>query len=260
MNDSTILLLHGMATGSASWGPIAKSLVASGNVVLAPDLLGYGKAPPPSDAYEVSEEVSYLIDWLDQQDARRFHIVAHSQGAMIGLHLRRALPSRVTAMTLIEPVIVSVLREAGEEAAYAEMEGQYHRFMNPTAQNEAVARTFVDHWSGPGAWQAMGAGGRAMVMSLLPKIRLEMVAVRLDVTTLAWLAEGPVPPTAIMIGARTLLAPRATACRLAPALAAKTIEVAGAAHMIPLTHAQAVIDVFLRQRQAASTMTSVAEE
>src|SRR5262245_4835908 len=139
MNDRTILLLHGMATGAASWRPVARALADSGAGGLAPDLLGYGKAPPPSDGYEISEDVSYLIDWLDQRGVRRFHLVAHSLGAMIGLHLRRARPSWVSAMTLIEPVVVSVLRETKEEAAYAEMEGQYHRFMDPAAPVETVA-------------------------------------------------------------------------------------------------------------------------
>src|SRR5262249_61364763 len=99
---------------------------------------------------------------------------------------------------------------------------------------------------------------RGLVMGLVPKVRLEMVAARSDPTTLAWLPQAPAPPTAIMTGARTLLAPRATARRLAPPLAAQTIEVAGAAHMIPLTHPQAVIDVVLRQRRAVPTMTSLA--
>jgi predicted alpha/beta hydrolase family esterase len=57
--------------------------------------------------------------------------VAHSLGSLMGLHLRRELGARVTRMTLIEPVLVSVLRERGEDAAYAEMA---RRALGPTAQ------------------------------------------------------------------------------------------------------------------------------
>ena len=41
-------------------------------------------------------------------------------------------------MTLIEPVIVSVLRERHEDAAYAEMEEQYQRFMSLSDDHEAT--------------------------------------------------------------------------------------------------------------------------
>jgi len=45
MND-TIVLLHGSATGSSSWGPVASVLASSGISVFAPDMLGYGTHLP----------------------------------------------------------------------------------------------------------------------------------------------------------------------------------------------------------------------
>jgi hypothetical protein len=143
--------------------------------------------------------------------------VTHSLGSLIGLHLRRALGARVTGMTLVDPVVVSVLRECGENAAYAEMEAQYQRFKSLSADHEAAAHFFVDHWSGSGAWDSMGERGRTMVTSLVPKLRLEMTATRSDTRKLAWLAESP-PPTTILVGEKTLLAPRAVARQLGPAL------------------------------------------
>jgi pimeloyl-ACP methyl ester carboxylesterase len=172
--------------------------------------------------------------------AGSFHLVAHSFGSLIGLHLRRALGARVTRMTLIDPVVVSVLRERGEDAAYAEMEEQYQRFMSLSKDHEAAAHSFVDHWSGTGAWDSMGKRGRTIVTSLVPKLRLEMTATRSDTSKLAWLAESP-PRTTILVGENTLGAPRAVARQLGPALEATTVVVPGAAHMIPITHPQAVV-------------------
>jgi len=105
----------------------------------------------------------------------------------------------------------------------------------------AAAHFFVDHWGGADAWDAIGRRGRALVTSLVPKLRLEMTATRSDTATLAWLAESP-PPTTILVGEKTLLAPRAVARLLAPALGAATVVVPGAAHMIPLKHPQAVVE------------------
>ncbi len=55
------------------------------------------------------------------------------------------------------------------------------------------------------------------------------------------------PPTAILLGAETLVAPRATAKLLAQALSASIDVVPGAAHMLPLTHPSAVISAVLRE-------------
>jgi hypothetical protein len=83
-------------------------------------------------------------------------------------------------------------------------------------------------WSGStsGSWTFQ------QITSLVPRPRLEMVAAR-HTTMLAGLAESP-PPTTILIGEKTRLAPRALARQLGPALHATTIVVPGAAHMIPV--------------------------
>jgi pimeloyl-ACP methyl ester carboxylesterase len=240
----TIVLLHGSATGSSSWRPVADTLAASGARVFAPDMLGYGRSPPPTGSYGIEEEVAHLARLLELENVGALHLVTHSFGSLIGLHLQHALGARVTRMTLIDPVIVSVLRERGEDAAYAEMEEQYQRFMSLCPDHEAAAHFFVDHWSGPGAWDLIGPRARAMVASLVPKVRLEMIATRADTTKLAWLSESP-PPMTILVGEETLLPPRAVARQLGPALGAATVVVAGAAHMIPMTHAEIVADSIL---------------
>jgi len=68
-----------------------------------------------------------------------------------------------------------------------------------------------------------------MVTSLVPKLRLEMTATRSDTATLAWLAESP-PTTTILIGEKTLLAPRAVARLLGAALESSTVGPRRSAH------------------------------
>ncbi|EYF08249.1 alpha/beta fold hydrolase [Chondromyces apiculatus] len=241
MNEA-LVLLHGSANGSYSWGAVFKELGALPRRVFVPDMLGYGSAPAPSAEYGIAEEVAYLKGLLDAHDIGEMHLVAHSVGVMYGLHLRRALGARVTRLTLLDPVLVSVLREQGEEEGYAEMQGQYDRFMERLPDHAAAARTFVEHWSGAGVWDTLGQRARAVITGLAPKIRLEMIEARSDTTRLAELAASP-PPTTILIGEHTRIAPRATARHLGEALRATSMVVPGAAHMIPLTHAAAVADV-----------------
>ncbi|MDC0713852.1 alpha/beta hydrolase [Stigmatella sp. ncwal1] len=241
--DSVIVLLHGSANGSYSWGRVRNALTSAGKTVFAPDMLGYGPSRPPGPAYGIEEEVAHLKQVLEGQGIGRFHLVTHSLGSMFGLHLRRALGERVTRLTLIDPVVVSVLREQGEEAGYAEMESQYQAFMGE-AEPASAARFFVEHWSGRGTWNAMGDRARAVIVSLVPKLRLEMQVTRADPTGLAFFAEAP-PPAEILIGEKTLVAPQATARQLARVFHAAPVVVPGAAHMIPLTHPEAVVGAVL---------------
>src|SRR5215475_2730497 len=194
-----IVLLQGSANGSYSWGPVQRALISAGERVVAPDMLGYGKAPPPSGAWSIDEETEHLRRSLEPAPGDGLHLVAHSLGSMFGLYLLRALGPRVTRLTLIDPVLVSVLREMGEADAFAEIEAQYQRFMGCLPDAAGAARAFVEHWSGPGSWDAIGDGARAAIAALVPKVRLEMIAARSDTTPLAALARSR-PPTTILLG------------------------------------------------------------
>jgi pimeloyl-ACP methyl ester carboxylesterase len=241
MSDGeVIVLLHGSANGSYSWGAVARALARSGATVIAPDMLGYGTAPPPSASWTIDEESTHLERAVARYAHRDLHLVAHSLGTMFALHLLPRLKDRVTRLTLIDPVMVSVLRQTGEIEAGDEMEAQYQRFMGLLPDEAAAARAFVEHWSGSGSWSWIGNKARAVITALVPKVRLEIIAARSDTTPLETLLHAP-PPTTILVGERTRLAPRAVARQLARATAADTIVVAGAGHMIPLTHPEAVV-------------------
>ena len=57
-----IVLLHGAATGSLSWTPISASLAELGASFAVPDLIGYGRSPPPSSSYGIAESNSEMPD------------------------------------------------------------------------------------------------------------------------------------------------------------------------------------------------------
>jgi pimeloyl-ACP methyl ester carboxylesterase len=239
MTDA-LVLLHGSANGAYSWGPVLRGLAPSGARVFAPDMLGYGRSPAPSAAYAIAEEVAHLRRLIDAEGLHTLHLVTHSLGTLYGLHLRRALGARVTRLTLIDPVVVSVLRECGEDEALAEMDQQYQRFMGLLPEPARAARAFMEHWNGEGAWEGLGDKARTVLTALAPRVALEMTQAATDTTPLATLAEAP-PPTHILVGEKTRVAPRAVSRQLARALHATVTVVPGAAHMIPLTHAAHVV-------------------
>jgi len=133
-----------------------------------------------------------------------------------------------------------------------------HIFMGLLADPGAAARAFVEHWSGAGRWERIGERARGVITALVPKIRLEMIAARSDTTTLQALVKSP-PPTTILVGERTRTAPRAVARQLARAFHGSIIVVPGAGHMIPLTHAAAVVDA-VRTAEPGGEASNVTDE
>ena len=235
-----LVLLHGSGNGSWSWKRVQSVLETKGHTVLAPDMLGYGSAPAPSAQWSFAEETAHLRDRVEARGQGPVHLVAHSLGATFCLHLLQALGERVHRLTLVDPVMVSVLREGNERAGFDEMEDQYQRFM-AEADPAAAARVFVEHWSGAGTWAHLGEKPRGAVTSSVPKLRLEMNASRNDTTPLDALLTTR-PRTTVLVGERTRVAPRAVARQLSHALGAPVVTVAGAGHMIPMTHPDAVVD------------------
>lgn len=244
--DYPYVLLHGSANASYSWSPVRRGLMAAGKTVFTPDMLGYGAAPSVSASYDMAEEVAFLQRWLDQEKVPDFHLVSHSLGSMYALHLRRAVGSRVRRLTLIDPFMVSVLREARDEAAFAEMDQAMQTFQRLLPDAAAAAQSFVEHWGGPLAWTSIGDRARSVITSLVPKVLLEMKLAREDTSTTPWFAEAA-PPTTILVGERTRLAPRAVAKHLAEAFHATCLTVPGAGHMIPLTHPSWLVQALLRE-------------
>ena len=64
------------------------------------------------------------------------------------------LPKPFEAWLLIEPILVGLLREAGEAALFDDYRGFEERFIRDgqTGQEEAAWQTFIDHRNGPGTW------------------------------------------------------------------------------------------------------------
>jgi len=246
MSDELIILLHGSANGAHSWGSVAQGLESAGRRVAAPDMLGYGSAPSPSESWSYSEEVQHLRSAIAASGDGPIHLVAHSMGATFALHLLRAMGSGVRRLTLVDPVLVSLLRELGETEAYSAMEAAYQGFIASLPNPSAAARMFVDYWNGPGTWDRLAEKARQSVTASVPKVRLELVAARADTTSLGEFVATK-PPTTILVGERTREGPRAAARQLARALPARVVVVPQAGHMIPLTHAKAVVDAVLHE-------------
>lgn len=233
-----VVLVHSGGMSQRQWRKLGERLVATHRVV-APDLLGSGDNPPwPADApfhFDLdSAELAAIIGGLGQP----VHLVGHSYGGLLALIHARTAPTTVRSLALYDPVAFGILQDEpdvdaliGDAAVLAD---------DPHGGDAAWFERFVDWWNGAGTWASMPEPGRAGFLRVGRKVFLEVNSLLADRTAAAAYAS-ITAPTLLLTGERTPAAERRVVQRLAVAIAnARIIDVEGAGHMGPITHADAV--------------------
>jgi len=254
----TLVLLHGSASSGALWRHI-KSALQSRYRCIAPDLIGYGSsaASPQQTAFGLDAELR-AIEPLLRCCADTFHLVGHSYGGVLALHLALADPGRVQSLTLIEPVFFAALKYAGDWSSYFEFCRVRDEFVAALARGarEVAMRRFVDFWMGNDAWAGLPADARASMLKVADKILLDWQAS---------FAADPGGACLSVLAARTLLVRGSDSPRpmrsLVDALhaimpgSARTV-VEGANHLLPLTHADVLTSAILTNLRAGAQRRS----
>ncbi|WP_082551443.1 alpha/beta fold hydrolase [Massilia sp. Root351] len=107
--QSTVVLLHGIGSGAASWLPCALELAAAapGSRVIAWNAPGYGSssvlaaARPGAEAY--AARLRQMLQALGVLDSGRFVLVGHSLGAMMACAYAAAHPATLDKLVLLSP-------------------------------------------------------------------------------------------------------------------------------------------------------------
>jgi pimeloyl-ACP methyl ester carboxylesterase len=103
-NGKSVVLLHGKNFGADYWAGTIAALSAHGYRVIAPDQIGFGKSSKPEIRYTFALLVDNTKQLLDHLKVDRVAIVANSMGGMLGVHLARTYPERVTSLVLENPL------------------------------------------------------------------------------------------------------------------------------------------------------------
>jgi pimeloyl-ACP methyl ester carboxylesterase len=239
-----IVLLHCSGSSGAQWRALAAQLGTRYRVI-APDLIGYGAAAPWSGRGEFSlareaAAVRSLIGRLEEP----VHLVGHSYGGAVALHIARTRPEMLRSLTLVEPSAFHLLRggDATDLAALREITavaGAASAALAVGDYSEGFGR-FVDYWSGPGSWAAMPHEKRAAFAPQLAKVVLDFHALLSEPAGLEDICDIALP-TLLLQGGCTTLPARCVCARLSVALPEASFRVVrGAGHMLPVTHRDAV--------------------
>ena len=198
---------------------------------------------------------------LGQADLRCFHVdtIIHAAcralvfGMLGALRFALAQPNLVRSMVLYEPVVFGLLDGRDESAALWQEITQTGRMIVHHAQMRrplAAGKSFVDYWSGPGRWLALGAAKQSAIALRMPAVASHFSAI------FGWQPREALRdlqvPTLLVHGERTRRVTQAIIAQLAETLPQVIqVRVQGAGHMGPVTHADAVNAAVLRFLQPA---------
>lgn len=96
-----LVLLHGVGSSSATWGPVIPHLVAAGANFLTLDLPGHGASDKERGDYSLGALSCTLRDLLDHLGQERCILVGHSFGGGIAMQFSYQFPGRCEGLILV---------------------------------------------------------------------------------------------------------------------------------------------------------------
>ena len=193
--------------------------------------------------FTLADEAARTIALIDAAD-RSVHLVAHSYGGGVALHVALARPDRIASLTIYEPSAFHLLKQFGDRgaAALAEIEAVAIATRKGVVSGDyrGAAASFVDYWSGAGTWNGLDPAVQRALVAWTPKAPLDFAAL-MEEPTLASAYARLRFPILIMRGEHAP-APTRLISETLPSLMpdARFAVIAGAGHMGPLTHAAPV--------------------
>ena len=110
--------IHGLAGSSTNWISLAGILDRQARCYLV-DLPGHGRSdPPPRNSYRLADMADVVAALIRQRSTGPIHLVGHSLGAMVAVHLASRHPGLIADLTLISPAVPDrrLVRDRGADA------------------------------------------------------------------------------------------------------------------------------------------------
>jgi haloalkane dehalogenase len=111
-----VLLMHGEPSWSFLYRKMIPTLVAAGQRVIAPDLVGFGRSDKPGQRsdYTYQRHVSWMQSVLDQLQLKDITLVGQDWGGLIGLRLVAENPERFARVVAANTMLPTGDQDLGE--------------------------------------------------------------------------------------------------------------------------------------------------
>jgi pimeloyl-ACP methyl ester carboxylesterase len=241
-----------------------KQRLGSRYEVLAPEHYGCESTGPwtGAHAFRLADEAEKVIAIIDG-GKEKVHLVGHSYGGGVAMNVALARGSRIASLALYERRrSTSGGRCDAGAAAFAEIAAVSRKTGEGvmTGDYTGAAASFIDYWSGPGAWTRLQPWVRAALVRSVSKVPLEFHALMEEPTPSA-VYTGLSMPMLILRGEHAPRPTRMIAERLSTVLPdVRSAVIAGASHMGPLTHPAPVNDLIVDHIDAAEAAIQLSRD
>ena len=173
-----ILLIHGSMNSKGHWRPLADALKEDFTTI-ATDLTGYGKTASPKhpETHTLLAEVEVIRQTVFNATSidEPLRIVAHSYGGAVALCYACHYPEEVKGLVLFEPMAMHLLLEFDQSNAYKEGRLLIDHIADLVARKlpQDGAQTFVDYFSGKGAFDMLSPNAQQSLSRYVHKMLLD---------------------------------------------------------------------------------------
>lgn len=211
--------------------------------MVAVDLPGQGKSPMPDMTRDYQTQCVENCIALIEDSGGPQDLVGHSFGATVALRLAALRPDLVRSLVLFEPVYFGLLGDAGH-SSYDELQSEEGPINQAVTAGDMVtaAKLFLTRWGLPGEWDRLPEAARqgmAQRMWVIPAQHDAIIAdndIRMRLSALSDVT----CPTLVMRGGNSPDVMAAVTEVIRDAMPNADLDVlAGAGHMLPITHADA---------------------
>ncbi len=239
-----VIALHCSLGSGRQWTRLTEAL-GPGFRVIAPDIAGYGDNRGSFDLpLTLADEVAFLLDRIDTGTGP-VHLVGHSYGGAIAFKMATASPlaSRVRSLTLIEPVLPTLLKENAADRRLHDLFAQLARSVSADlwrGMSIEAAERFMTYWHGSAATEPMSAEAKVRMIAHIDKLPYDFAAA-LSEDNVTTSAAGIKVPTLLFSGGLSPYTTQRIVGRLASLIeGAEMHHLPSAGHMLPLTHARQI--------------------
>jgi pimeloyl-ACP methyl ester carboxylesterase len=258
---SSVIALHCSLGSGRQWDRLAGQL-AGRHQVIAPDISGYGSnAGPFVLPTTLAEEIDLLSDRLGEASGP-LHLVGHSLGGALAFKIATDSPlaGRVRSLTLIEPVLPTILME---NAADRRLYEQFVRLAHAVYEDlwignswEAIEK-FLAFWRGSGSAEQLSSNALVRLITHAEKLAFDFTAILAERNVSPAAAAIRVPTLLVSGGLSPYLTQRVTG-RLASTIpGAESVYLPAAGHMLPISHAAAVNPAIVRHIARADELANL---
>ena len=151
-----LMLVHGSPGSASAWQPVGQRLSDRFRIV-APNLPGYGgtslEEPGGPDGVP---HAAGLLESLIRETGAPDVLAGHSYGGAVALTVALRGHVKPRALALFEPVCTPILLATGETEPFARMKVLLDDYISAFESGDLeAARTMVDFWFGPGAYEKL---------------------------------------------------------------------------------------------------------